>query len=201
MLGFDISGWQKSVQWGSTGHSFVYIKATEGVGYVNPWLDGQHSGAVDSHLTWGFYHYANPHNDPSDDARSFADVVKQYDADAPGCLPPCLDFETSVGDPNAWIYSFITTLWSELALPERPQTKVILYSSASWFSTGYLHTDWAPSVALWVASWNRPPGHPSYLTPRVALHQYTANGTVPGVSGSVDLDYSIWPLSQVVIST
>jgi len=194
-LGFDISGWQEDVQWEATGHSFVYIKATEGIGYVNPWLSEQHSGAVGSHLAWGFYHYANPHNDPSDDARSFSNVVKKYDADASGCLPPCLDFETHVGDPNAWVFTFLTTVWEELG-GERP---VMLYSSASWFSTGFLHTDWALSVALWVASWGRPPGHPSYLSPRVAIHQYTANGTVPGVSGSVDLDYAVWPLSQVLI--
>lgn len=194
-LGFDISGWQKSVQWDSTGHSFVYIKATEGIGYVNPWLDEQHSGAVSAGLTYGLYHFSNPHNDPGDDARAFAESVRQYDADLPGCLPPCVDFETSVGDPNAWLYSFIITLWGEL----RSQVPVIIYTSASWLSTGFIHSDWAPPIAFWVASWGRAPGHPSYLTPRVAIHQYTANGTIPGVSGSVDLDYSIWPLSRVVI--
>lgn len=194
-LGFDISGWQKHVQWDATGHAFCYIKATQGVGFVNPWLNDQHSGVVDTDLAWGFYHFANPHNDPSDDARAFAASIKEYGADAAGNLPPCLDYETSVGDPNAWIYTFLTTLWRELGR----ELPTMLYSSASWFTTNYIHHDWAPSVALWIASWGRPPGHPTYLTPRVAIHQYTASGSIPGVSGPVDLSYSIWPLPQVVI--
>lgn len=194
-LGFDVSGWQPSINWKATGHSFVYIKATEGSGYVNPWLDDQHSGAVDSGLAWGLYHFADPHNDPGDDARSFADVVKSYDADASGCLPPCLDFEVFVGDPNAWIYTFFTTLWSALG-GERP---VILYASGSRFADNTIHHDWSPSVGIWVASWGRPPGHPSWTSPRVALHQYTASGSVPGVSGMVDLDCAVWPLASILI--
>lgn len=194
-LGFDISGWQEDVQWDSTGHSFVYLKATQGTGYVNPWLDDQHSGAVDSTLSWGFYHYANPHNDPRDDAGAYANIVKEYDADAPGCLPLCVDYEVPLGDPNAWLYSFITTVWADVGW----ETPVLIYTSASWLSSGYVHTDWAPQVNLWVASWGRPPGHPSYTGPKVALHQYTANGTVPGVKGSVDLDCAVWPLASVLI--
>lgn len=177
------------------GISFAYVKATEGMSYVNPYLSSQWHGARFVGITTGLYHFAHTANSPFDDARSFAAVVEQYQANQPGCLPPCLDIEVRCSDPNAWVYHFITTLWGLAG--HRP---VLLYSPASWWSSGYLHQDWAPEVNYWVASWGTPPAQPSWTSKQVVSHQYTSNGRVDGIDSPVDVSYAVQPISQWMLT-
>lgn len=194
-LGIDTASWQGQPNWtqvANTGRRFVYIKSSEGTDFVSPTLDGQYQGARAAGLTVGLYHFADPSQSPEANADFFATHVNHYQA-IPGHLPPCLDLETGTGDLSNWASRFISRLRAQTGC-----VRVMIYSSASFFRN-QIREDWADAnVALWIASWQVTPGQPSYMSPRVAIHQYADDGVVSGINGKVDLDIAVWPLSTIV---
>src|SRR5204863_8325347 len=62
-LGHDVSGHQGPVDWpgaAGSGAKFVYVKATEGTGFVNPQFAQQYNGSYNVGLIRGAYHFARP---------------------------------------------------------------------------------------------------------------------------------------------
>lgn len=194
-LGIDTSSWQGQPDWAqvaASGRTYVYIKAGQGSSTSYPTLDAQFAGAKAAGLTVGLYLYADPTETPEANADALAAQVTRLGA-LDGHLPPCLDLEVGSGDLSTWTQAFITRLRAQTGC-----TQVMVYSGASFFQA-HIGEGWMDSdVALWIANYGRTPGNPSYLTPRVALHQYASDGSIPGISGSVDLNYAIWPLDQLV---
>jgi GH25 family lysozyme M1 (1,4-beta-N-acetylmuramidase) len=193
--GIDISSAQGLPQWQSVhaaGKQFVYIKATEGVGWVSPTLDGQFRDAAQAGLVTGLYHFARPANAPEADADTFAAKVAQYSAAGAGHLPPCLDVETGTGNLHDWVQRFLTRLRAQAHA-----TTVMVYSSANFFRDHIGESGMDATTLLWIADYGVPAGHPAYLTPRVALHQYADNGTVAGINGNVDLDVALRSLDDL----
>ncbi len=189
--GIDVGNQQGQPDWGAvrrSGQAFAYIKATEGVGYVSPTLDGQLAGARAAGLVTGLYHFGRPDtNTPQQDAADFAAQLARLNASGPGNLPPCLDIETDGSDLGHWVKGFIDAIRANTR-----RSEVVVYSSASWFVSKLGPEVWVdPAVFVWVAHYGVPPGQPGYRTDRVVLHQYASDGQVPGVAGQVDLDVSL----------
>lgn len=198
--GIDVSRWQGNVNWSAVkqaGYAFAYIKATEGVGYVSPTLDGQMAGARAAGLVVGAYHYARPGNNPADDARTFAAELRRLSAWQAGNLPPCLDMEEPAGNAAGWVRAFIDTLRAELGRRE-----VMVYASSSYVTDQLGGEGWADDgVTLWVAHYGRQPGKPGYLSPRVVMHQHSSTGHVPGVAGNCDLNVCLVDLAGLAGGT
>ncbi|MEW2581060.1 glycoside hydrolase family 25 protein [Streptomyces syringium] len=57
--GIDVSSYQ-SDSYGTGGLDFAFIKATEGISYVNPRMEKQASTARKAGLVVGFYHFLHP---------------------------------------------------------------------------------------------------------------------------------------------
>src|SRR4051794_8007755 len=112
LRGPDVSSWNHggAISWQAvknSGSSFVFIKATEGTGYTNPYFarDWRNSGAA--RLLHGAYHFARPSSraySATTQARHYVRVMGgrlQYQS-----LPPVLDLEVSGGlsppPPIAW---------------------------------------------------------------------------------------------------
>uniref|UniRef100_UPI003F4976F3 glycoside hydrolase family 25 protein n=1 Tax=Pseudonocardia sp. CA-138482 TaxID=3240023 RepID=UPI003F4976F3 len=194
-IGIDVSSWQGQPNWAQvagSGRSFAYIKATEGTDYVSPELDGQYRGARAAGLKVGLYHFADPGLSPEANADAFCAQVNRLGA-VPGHLPPCLDLETGVGDLSGWAQRFVTRVRADTAC-----VRVMVYSSASFFQNQITERWMDQNIGVWIAHFGAAPGRPAYLSPRVALHQHSSTGQVAGVTGSVDLDYAIWPLSTII---
>lgn len=195
-IGIDVSHWQTSVSWAqvvASGRSYAYIKATESTNYVSPALDAQYQGATASGALCGLYHFADVAQSPEANADAFSAQVNRLGA-VPGHLPPCLDLETGTGDLSGWAQRFVARLRANTGC-----VRVVVYSSTSFFRNQITENWMDGNIALWIAHPGQPPGQPGYLTPRVAIHQYST-GQVSGVSGAVDLDYMIWPMSTLVPS-
>lgn len=79
----------------------VYIKATEGVTYVNSLMDSQYKNAKALGLKVGFYHFARA-NAPAEEYKHFMDAIAKYQQD----LKPVLDYEVANPDMN-FITAFI----------------------------------------------------------------------------------------------
>ncbi len=63
LKGIDISNWSGSVDFRGvrdSGVEIVYIQATEGTFYTDPYLQEFYDGAKEHGLKIGFYHFFNP---------------------------------------------------------------------------------------------------------------------------------------------
>lgn len=84
--GIDVSNWSGSIdfsQVAQTDIKIVYIQATEGVYYTDPYLHEFYNGAKENGLKVGFYHYFNPGSSPTprEQARYFVDELKGFKID------------------------------------------------------------------------------------------------------------------------
>lgn len=193
-VGIDCSAYQGVVDWPVTaeaGWEFAYIKATEGLGFVSSALDGQWRGANLAGMTTGLYHFARPDtNTPEGEADHFAGQINRLGG--PGHLPPCLDLEVGSGDLGSWAFRFLKRVREKTGL-----TRVMVYSGA-YFFRDHIGEMWMdPDIVLWIADYGATVGRPRYLSQRVAIHQYASDGRIPGITGSVDVNFALRPLGEI----
>ncbi len=182
--GLDVSHYQGNIDWNQVagaGYTFAYVKASEGVTYKDPMFVTNIQGASAAGLEVGAYHFARPtSNSAISEADHFVDTIQPYMSYL--TLPPALDLE--VGESMGW---GALSNWAKTFL-ERVESRLgvtpIIYVS-SYYAR---HLD--PSLTrwnLWVA-------HYGVSSPNTGVWsdwmfwQYTDSGSVPGISGTVDLD-------------
>lgn len=195
VLGIDVASWQGKPDWAkvaAAGYKFAYVKASDGASSSYASADPQFKGATAAGLATGLYHFANPGVSPAANAAAFATQIQRLGAGT-GHLPPCLDLETGSGDLSGWTRTFISELRARTGI-----RRVMVYSGVSFFTT-HIRESWMdPDVLLWLAHYGVPAGSPGYTSDRVAIHQYSSTGSVPGIGGNVDIDYAIWPLARIL---
>jgi GH25 family lysozyme M1 (1,4-beta-N-acetylmuramidase) len=192
--GIDVSTWQGAIDYtkvAASGRRFVVAKATEGVGYTDPKWVANRTGAAGAGLLVTGYHFARPDVNPTD-AVAEADWFVDQLGLAPGMLIPALDIERagslSVADLTAWVGAWLGEVHAKTGV--RP----MIYTSPSFWKTHLgdtsLFADQGYAI-LWVAHWfvSSPgvPGH-NWGGHGWTFWQYDDCGTVPGMSGCVDLD-------------
>jgi GH25 family lysozyme M1 (1,4-beta-N-acetylmuramidase) len=122
----------------ANGISFVYIKATEGTGYLNPYFSQQYEGSYKAGLIRGSYHFARP------DVSSGAAQADYFVAHGGGwsadgkTLPGALDIEynpygqTCYGMSHAsmveWVKSFSDTYHT------KTKRYPVIYSTTNWWA-------------------------------------------------------------------
>ncbi|EPY2286928.1 GH25 family lysozyme, partial [Clostridium sporogenes] len=92
--GIDISMHNGTVNFGtvkSSGCNIVIIKATEGVQYVDPYLNQHYNGAKAQSMNIGFYHFMSEKTSPTQQAIDFWNVIKDKQFN----IIPTLDIETN----------------------------------------------------------------------------------------------------------
>jgi GH25 family lysozyme M1 (1,4-beta-N-acetylmuramidase) len=193
-LGVDVSRWQGAVNWSAVkgaGYDFAYIKISDGISSSYATGPAQFHEATNAGLITGVYHYANPAYSAVANADAFASQVNALGA-IEGHLPPCLDLEIGVGSLSNWASAFVTELRRLTGV-----NRVMVYSGVSFFTHQITETWMGPDIFLWLAHYGVPAGQPGYSSPRLALHQYSQSGKVPGIAGNVDLDVALVPLDQL----
>jgi GH25 family lysozyme M1 (1,4-beta-N-acetylmuramidase) len=192
--GIDISSWQERVDFArvvADGIGFVYVKATDGVGYVNPWYRAQIAGASDAGLPCGSYHFAQPGSHSGDtvasarrDARSEAEYFLSIAFPKKGQLVPVLDLEVGGLPPHLyveWVRAWLDHVAEKTGVPP------ILYTNPNtWTKTG--NSTAFGRYPLWIAHYGVdapaiPAGWSSYT-----IWQFTETGVVDGVAGRVDVN-------------
>ena len=187
-LGHDVSGHQGDVDWPGAwngGGRFVYIKATEGTGYVSPRFAQQYNGAYDVGMVRGAYHFARPDvSTGAAQADYFVDHGGAWTADG-RTLPGALDAEYNpYGDacygmsPAAlsdWLRDFSDTYRA------RTGRFPAIYTSTNWWNrcTGS-NAGFAPNNPLWVARYNSTLGPLPAGWTRQTIWQYADSGGLPG---------------------
>lgn len=177
MKGIDISSNQGSVNFDyvkNTGCEVVYIKATEGLSYINPYLISSYKGAKAAGLKIGFYHFMHA-NDPVAEAQHFLQAISHL---TPDCKY-CIDCETTEGQTTTQISARVRNFADYLISQGK---EVVLYTGENFYNT-YLDNS-VKYIPLWVASYG-------VTSPRIkgwVGFQYSETGSVSGVVGNVDLD-------------
>lgn len=202
--GIDVSVFQGNINWNTvrnSGVEYSFIKATEGVGFVDSRFTQNIQGATSAGVLAGPYHYARPDSSTSNpldavnEANHFLSQIEPY-YDTGMYLPPVLDVEEfdlglSISQTRSfisnWVQDFSDTVQNSLGV--RP----VIYASQSAANT-YFTSTVASQHDLWVAWWKGtgttdPPLQSDNPNWNLWEHwQYTATGSVPGIAGDVDLD-------------
>jgi len=194
--GTDVSGWNAVSDWNAVhgnGISFASIKITESTGYVSPDASAQANGARNAGITAGGYHFARNDTTPEAQAQFFASECNARALLQPGSFVPMLDMEAGelTGNADDFTRRFISAfrLYSG-------QSAIAVYANLNWFQNILRPDQWADeNVFLWIAVWNGDPGNPGWSHPRLALHQHTDAGTIPGIAGNVDRDCTVAPFA------
>lgn len=183
--GVDVSHYQGTIDWkavAADGIRFCFIKATEGVGAVDPAFHRNWAAAKAAGILRGAYHFFHPDLDAKQQAEHYLSVVT-LDADA---LPPALDIEVTKGVDPAGLQSGIQT-WVE-TIKASTGCRPVLYTDPSFWREN-VKADFS-EYALWLACYaNEPDVPPKWQT--WTFWQHSSNGTVKGIDGPVDLDYGV----------
>jgi GH25 family lysozyme M1 (1,4-beta-N-acetylmuramidase) len=194
VLGHDVCGHQGSVNWPgavANGAKFVYIKATEGTGFVNPQFAQQYNCSYGVGMTRGSYHFARP--DVSSGATQQANYFLNHDggwSNDGQTLPGALDAECNpysgtcyvldAPTMTSWIKDFSDTY---IRRTSRPPT---IYTSTSWWNrcTGN-NTDfsWNP---LWRARYSTQMGELPAGWAHQTIWQFADMGGLPGDQNYLD---------------
>ena len=158
--GVDVSHWQGQIDWigvASTGHTFAFVKATEGTSFTDVTYPLNREGAGAVGIKIGAYHYARPAGASAaaiaESAIAQADAFVAFAQPAPGDLLPSLDLEATGGlsatDLTAWTQAWLDEVAVRLGV--RP----IIYASPVFWAKylGDTPIFAAGGDPLWIAHW------------------------------------------------
>ena len=184
--GIDVSNWQGRINFSevkNSGVEIVYIEATEGNFFTNPYLQESYDGAYNNGLLIGFYHFFNPSVSASEQARYFTNAISGMTSDC----RLVLDLEES-GGYAAIEVSIIANEFLE-AVEANSGLKVALYTYSSFINNNIAPGYGLENYPLWIAEYGgRYPESNSIWGSSYAGWQYSDTGYVPGVNGNCDLD-------------
>ncbi|EQB4335407.1 GH25 family lysozyme [Clostridium botulinum] len=182
MKGIDISMHNGNINFNgvkNAGYSVVIIKATEGVQYVDPYLNTHYNGAKTQNINIGFYHFMSEKTDPTQQAVDFWNAIKDKQFN----VIPVLDIETNNQgrSPKAI---------SDRCIQFLTKFKNLSGYDCLIYTGGYFGRDNLDSRVKQYPGWI---AHYGVNTPMatgfsVIGHQYTETGRVNGISGNVDLN-------------
>lgn len=183
--GIDVSRYQGRIKWSEVvvmtekelRLGFVFIKATEGKNYLDPYFERNWKLSKKHLMVRGAYHYFHPAVDPIKQAEFFIRHVKISTGD----MPPVIDIEETNGLTKQDIVQRLQTMVD--VLEEHYGVKPILYTGAHFYKR-YLSEQFH-AYPLWIA-------HYKTAIPRVSREwqfwQHSETGRVNGIKGYVDFN-------------
>lgn len=205
--GIDVSHWQGTIVWPAVkaaGKEFAFMKASQGTTFVDSTYQTNRVNARAAGIRIGAYHFADPDATPGD---AVAEADHFLDAAQPssGELLPVLDLEQAGGlavpDLQAWVKAYMGRIYQRTGL------RSVIYVSPAFWAKYMGDTNWFALngyKVLWIAHWTTAPSPwvpgQTWGGNNWTFWQYTSSGSVPGISGRVDLDrYNGWDFSRVLI--
>lgn len=183
--GIDVSHHQGTIDWDlffeymDTTVSFVYCKVSEGTHFNDSQWNRNHSILAKSKLKHGGYHFFTP--DISGEMQA-AHFLNQY-TPTKNELQPVLDAEVPASTDSRLVNGMKEWL---KAVEERTSIRPIIYTSYSMYRDKLKGK--FPGYQFWIASYN--PTESRVQDAEIIHWQYSDRGTVPGITGMVDLNFS-----------
>ncbi len=197
--GIDVSSYQGDIDWPqvyNAGYRFAFVRASWGNQippvYIDDYFETNMQNGHAAGMLIGAYHFAYPeYTDPVSEAHHFLNVAEDYLIE--GYLRPGLDLEDDPGFDSYpyrlgkealsnWVHEWMNTVKNETGI------EPIIYVN-SHYANNYLDTSIA-DYDLWIAHWTYNPDIPpnTGVWDSWDFWQYSDSGSVPGISGDVDLD-------------
>ncbi|WP_094092927.1 GH25 family lysozyme [Paenibacillus physcomitrellae] len=188
-MGLDVSHHNGSIDWANvaaSGYSFVFIKASEGKTFKDPQFAANLAGAKAAGLLTGAYHFLDATT--PENARLEADHFIETLQSAGGIeqldLPPVLDYEDNPGKlTTAQINQVAKAFLSEFETVTGVRPTIY---TGNVFAANFDAT--FSAYKLWVAKYSSKQPTPVTAWDSWSIWQYSQTGSIPGVTGNVDLD-------------
>ena len=221
LQGIDVSRFNGTIDWAqvaASGRSFAFVQASRGSGAdclvkpkdcgADPYWPSNSVNARAAGVKIGAYHRAFASGTTRAKAKADAAAEAAVFVASAGRIPvgdliPVLDVETpftglSPGRLRIWI-----TTWMK-RVRKGTGAKAMIYTNAtSWGATGN-SSRFVKGHPLWVAQWavRKPTLIPASNWGGYgwSVWQYTSSGSVPGITGNVDLDTTRVPLSAITFA-
>jgi lysozyme len=194
--GIDVSHHQGIIDWNKVKASgnvdFAFVKATEGLRYVDPQFKRNAEETNKVNIPVGYYHYAHPEtNRALDEVYAFAKATQGY----PVQLPYVLDLE---GEASKLSKSDLTT-W---ALTFMREVQRLTGSSVMLYIGAYFARDEVGEglgeFPLWIAHYGAATPLSNGTWKDWTVFQYSSTGAVPGIIGNVDMNEYNGSVSELV---
>ena len=195
--GIDVSKWQENIDWqkvASKGIDFAMIRSSFGREHTDEKLQANVAGCEKYGISYGFYHYtyATTPEEARVEAKYFLKTIKNYNPDYPVVLDIEEDFFKQMSRKQ--VTSIITAFLSEL---DKAGYYPAVYSYAKFFMD-YVDMSKISKYDIWIASWGDEEKLTSVYDGPYDMWQYSATGSVSGIFGEVDLDYSYKDYSVII---
>lgn len=183
--GIDVSTYQATVDWPTvraSGVRFAYIRVSDGLGYPDDQFAANWTNARAAGVVRGVYQFFRPTQDPIAQADY---LLAHMGTLEPDDLPPAIDVETANGATQAEVTAAIHA-WVDHIQAATGRAPVFYVGKYSWPTLA--NSDDFAAYPLWVPQWG--PVCPDIPSPwiRWSFFQTSATGSVPGITGAVDLD-------------
>jgi GH25 family lysozyme M1 (1,4-beta-N-acetylmuramidase) len=190
VAGLDVSHWQTAVNWPAVvagGATFTYLKATEGINFVDTTFPGNYRGAKGVGLYAGAYHFARPDRSAGAVQADYLISRAQY-VDDGRTLPPMLDLEwppAGSASPSpcygmtpaqlvAWTHQFVDRI------RQRTGRLATIYTNTNWWKLCLANNPGFGANPLFIASYTpNPPTLPAGWA-GWTIWQYADHGALPG---------------------
>lgn len=186
--GIDVSSWQGDIQVQNMDLDFVIVKATGGIGYINPYCDKVYQRAKKAGKLLGFYHYAHEiglQGTAVQEAEFFVKQTKNYFGEA----IPILDWESDNKHDVKWALDFLNHVYTLTGV------KPLFYSYTAVVNTYNFRPIALADYGLWIANYGKnnvttgfkqPQPPQSNGWPFVAMYQYNSRTQLAGYNGLLD---------------
>ena len=184
--GIDVSRYQQMIAWEEVQAmqvkdiklGFAFIKATEGIGNVDPRFRRNWKKSREAGIICGAYHFFIASKDGKMQAQNFIKVVKLQ----PGDMPPVLDVEQRNGVSVAELKKEVKK-WLDV-VEEYYRVKPVIYTNIDFYEqnlgSGF------DTYPLWVAHYYEP--HQPRIKRGWRFWQHSDEGRVNGILSKVDFN-------------
>lgn len=176
----DVSNHQGTINWPAvkaSGVDIAIIKISEGTTYYDPYAGFNYTNGKAVGVAMGGYHFAGG-GDPVAEADYFVNGMKPFEAGDVFVL----DWEIQVGNPVGWCEAFVQRVYDLTGV------WCLMYMNGSTRNAYNWTAGCLSNCGFWIAWYGRDPEGDLPVSGPYVMHQYTSDGTVPGIAGRVDLD-------------
>ena len=183
--GIDVSEHNGHVDWAkvkASGRAFAFARVSDGLNYPDSEFAKNWSGMKAAGVVRGAYQYFRPGQGAVEQANL---LLSKMGALGPDDLPPVLDVETANGQSGANVVKGVRA-WIDRVKGQTGRSP-ILYAAAGFWDTLPDTAQFAP-YTLWVANYGQTCPYLPKTWSKWAFWQSSESGSVPGVSGGVDVN-------------
>lgn len=188
--GIDVSRYQNKIDWAAVARnvSFVSIKATEGADFTDPSFHVNWAGAHANGIVRTAYHFAHPSVSAVAQADYFVDAVNSAGGYAnSSTMQLMLDLEDADKESPSVVWAWVQAFSARVKV--RTGRPLLMYTGFYFWRDSVGNPTDNLDAPLWIAAYIPTPLIPTAWAGVWTFWQHADNGSVPGITGNVDLDY------------